>query len=315
MHDELGTRLREETAQYVRTLHPRGPAEARKRGDQRRRRAAAISAALAIMLLAGGGTTAYALSTLHGRTGAPIAPASTKSPEPAPSPFRSPAVTPKAAMPSASPPLISADPAPTRRQQAANWDVDGDGRPDRARLVYLGGYGPDNWELVVDMTTLGRQAVRFTGSPVLPGNTAAPTIAGSVDADMDGHAEIFVKADSGASTESWTIFKLAGRQVRQVTTGRRPLRLPVGGSVTHQGGFRCDGAQFVTVSEAGESPGYTTWTYQRDTYAWSGAELVPVSRQTGQVTSAQPGSPPAAYRGVRCGGLPQSAPPYTRSTG
>ncbi len=182
-------------------------------------------------------------------------------------------------------------------------------------LVYLGGDGPDNWELVVDMTTLGQQAVRFTGSPVLPGSTAAPTIAGSADADRDGHAEVFVKVDSGASTQSWTIFKLAGGRIRQVTSQGRPVRLAVGGSVTHQGGFRCDGARFVTVSEGAEPPGYTTWTYERDIFAWSGAELVPVSKRTGKVTSAQPGSPPAAYSGVSCGGLPQYAPPYTPSTG
>jgi hypothetical protein len=90
--------------------------------------------------------------------------------------------------------------APARGRQAANWDVDGDGRRDRARLVYLGGYGPDNWALVVDMTTLGPQTIRFTGEVVLPGNVDAPTIAGSVDADRDGHAEIFVKVSSGAST-------------------------------------------------------------------------------------------------------------------
>jgi len=190
-------------------------------------------------------------------------------------------------------------------------DVDGDGRPDRARLVYLGGYGPDNWGLVVDMTTLGQQAVRFTGDPVLPGNTAAPTIAGSADADRDGHAEIFVKTTAGASTQFWTIFKLAGRQLRQVTIGGKPVRLAVNGSLTHQGGFRCDGARFVTVSEATEPPRYTTWTYERDTYAWSGAELVPVSTRTGQVTAAKPGSPPAAYSGVSCGDLPQLAPDYT----
>jgi hypothetical protein len=190
-------------------------------------------------------------------------------------------------------------------------DVDGDGHPDRARLVYLGGYGPDNWELVVDMTALGQQAVRFTGDPVLPGNTAAPTIAGSADATGDGHAGIFVKTTAGASTQFWTIFKLAGRQLRQVTIQGKPVRLAVNGSLTHQGGFRCDGARFVTVSEATEPPRYTTWTYQRDTYAWSGAELMPVSAQTGRVTAAKPGSPPAAYSGVSCGGLPQLAPAYT----
>jgi hypothetical protein len=198
----------------------------------------------------------------------------------------------------------------TRGWQAVG-DVDGDGHPDRARLVYLGGYGPDNWELVVDMTRLGQQTVRFTGSVLLPGNTAAPTITGSVDADRDGHAEIFVKVDSGASTQFWTIFKLAGRHLRQVTTQGQPVRLAVGGSVTHQGGFRCEGAHFVTVSEATGPPGYKTWTYQRDTLAWSGANLVPISKRTGQVSSTQPGSPPAAYTGVSCGGLPQLAPPWT----
>jgi len=226
------------------------------------------------------------------------------------------ATTPTAATPSATSPSAGPSPAisPTPGWQAVG-DVDGDGRRDRARLVYLGGYGPGNWELIVDMTTLGQQAVRFTGDPVLPGNTAAPTIAGSVDADRDGHADIFVKVSSGASTQFWTIFKLVGRQLRQVTSQGQPVRLAVNGTVTHQDGFRCDGAQFVTVSEATEPPGYTTWTYERDTYAWSGAELVPVSKQAGQVTSAQPGNPPAAYSGVSCGDLPQYAPAYTPSTG
>lgn len=205
--------------------------------------------------------------------------------------------------------------SPARVRPEAISDVDGDGRPDRAWLLYLGGNGADNWALVVDMSTLGQQSVRFTGDPVLPGNTAAPTIAGSADADRGGHAEIFVKVSSGASTQFWTIFKLVRGHIRQVTSQGQPVRLAVNGSVTHQGGFRCDGTQFVTVSEATGPPGYTTWSYERDTYAWSGAELVFVSRRTGHVTSAQPGSPPAAYTGVSCGGLPQYAPLYTSSAG
>ena len=221
--------------------------------------------------------------------------------------------------PSATSSSASAGPSPTisptRGREAADWDVDGDGHRDRARLVYLGGYGPDNWELVVVMTTLGQQIVRFTGDPVLPGNIDAPTIAGSVDADRDGHAEIFVKVDSGASTQFWTIFKLVGGRIRQVTSQGQPVRLAVGGSVTHQGGFRCDGDLFVTVSEGAELPRQTTWIYEREIYAWSGAELVLVSARTGRVTSAQPASPPAAYSGVSCGDLPQYAPFYTPSTG
>ena len=165
------------------------------------------------------------------------------------------------------------------------------------------------------MTSLGRQAVRFTGDPVLPGNIAAPTIAGSVDAGRDGHAEILVKTASGASTQLWTVFTLAGRQIQQVTSQGQPVRLAVNGTLTHQDGFRCDGAQFVSVSEATEPPRFTGWTCRYDTFAWSGAELVPVSRRTGQVTSARPGSPPAGYSGVSCGDLPQYAPPYTASAG
>jgi hypothetical protein len=225
------------------------------------------------------------------------------------------ATTPAAATPSAtSPPAGPSAAIPPAPGWQAAGDVDGDGRRDRARLVYLGGYGPDNWELVVDMTTLGQQAVRFTGDPVLPGNIDAPTIAGSVDAGRDGHAEILVKVSSGASTQFWTIFKLVRRQIRLVTVQGQPVRLAVNGSVTHQDGFRCDGTQFVTVHE-GVARNDTTWNYERDTYTWEGSTLVFVSRRTGQVTSAQPGNPPAAYSGVSCGDLPQYAPAYTPSTG
>jgi hypothetical protein len=209
--------------------------------------------------------------------------------------------------------------AATSKVAKPSWqtvgDVDGDGHPDRARLVYLGGYGPDNWELVVDMTSLGQQTVRFTGGPVLPGNLDAPTIAGSTDAERNGHAQVFVKVTSGASTQFWTIFTLVGRQLRQVTLGGQPVRLAVNGTLTHQGGFRCDGARFVTVSEGVGLPGYITWSWARDTFAWSGAELVPVSKQTGQVTAARPGDPLAAYSGVSCGDLPQYAPDYPQPAG
>ena len=197
---------------------------------------------------------------------------------------------------------------------APDWDIDGDGRADAVRLVYLGGYGPDNWRLDVDMTSLGRQIVRFTGSPILPGNTAAPTIAGSVDADRDGHAEVFVKVDSGASTQFWTIFRLVGGQIAQVTVKGTPLRLAVGGSVTHQDGFRCLGAKLVTVAEETAPPNYIVWTYQRDTLAWERSALVVVSEQTGQIRSSRVAVPPAAYTGVRCGDLPQYAPGFMAAT-
>ena len=120
---------------------------------------------------------------------------------------------------------------------------------------------------------------------------------------------------SRVSTQFWTIFTLVGRQIRQVTIKGQPVRLAVGGTLTHQGGFRCARGQLVTVTEGTELPRYVKWLYERDTYAWSGAELVLGSKRTGQVTSARPGSPPAAYSGVSCGDLPQYAPLYTPSPG
>ncbi len=97
----------------------------------------------------------------------------------------------------------------------------GPGRRDRAWLVYLGGSGRDNWELVVQLTTHDRQTVRFTGDPVLAGNTAAPTIAGAVGTD------VYVKVDAGASTQFWTIFKPVGGRIRQVAIKGQPVRIPV----------------------------------------------------------------------------------------
>jgi len=64
-----------------------------------------------------------------------------------------------------------------------------------------------------------------------------------VDAGRGRHAEIFVKADSGAATQFWTIFKLVHGHIAQVTTDGQPVRLAVGGSVTIQGGFRCNGTR------------------------------------------------------------------------
>jgi hypothetical protein len=71
----------------------------------------------------------------------------------------------------------------------------------------------------------------------------------------------------------------------------------------------------VTVSEGVSLPGYVRWSWVRDTFAWSGAELVLISKQTGQVTATRPGDPPAAYSGVSCGDLPQYAPDYPQPAG
>jgi hypothetical protein len=189
----------------------------------------------------------------------------------------------------------STSPSTAAEGSAADWDVDGDGHPDTANAVNLSG---NDWRLTVDMTSLGKQSVDFSGSPMdVVG--PAPTIVGSVDADRDNHAEIFVKVDAGASTQFWSIFKLVGGQVVQDTVDGHPVRLALGGTVTHQGGIRCNGVQFVTVGESVAQDG-STWSYESDTYTWVGSTLVLQSKHTGQTTSS---GPPAEYSGVSCGDL------------
>ncbi len=51
-------------------------------------------------------------------------------------------------------------------------------------------------------------------------------IVAAVDANDDGHAEIFVEIGSSASSQTWTIFTLVGGHLRQVTTDGQPVRIP-----------------------------------------------------------------------------------------
>jgi len=89
----------------------------------------------------------------------------------------------------------------TRPPGARDWDVDGDGRPDSAHVVPLGKGGLNTkFLLVVQMTRLGIQKIPFTAAPSIKMPPGGPRVVGSVDADSDGRAEIFVIVDSGAST-------------------------------------------------------------------------------------------------------------------
>lgn len=185
---------------------------------------------------------------------------------------------------------------------AVDGDVDGDGRPDTARVVYRGPAPTTGtpytgeYDLVVDMTSLGRQTVAFQA---LPPSFFNARIVASVDANDDGHAELFVEIGSGASTQTWTIFTLMGGRVRQVTVGGQPIQLLVGGSVTHQDGFICQGSQFVERSATASQTGYAT---QTSTYTWDGAQLAHQSSVNGQSTLE--GS--SDYGSVRCGDFYQA---------
>jgi len=232
----------------------------------------------------------------------PTHPTPTQSPLPT---SGAPTSPPTSAAPTSSAPPPTSPPPSTRlpvERTAADWDIDGDSRPDDGRLVFLGGTGPNNWQLIVDLSSLGRQTIPFTGQIALPGN-ADLSIAGSVDADHDGHAEIFVMDQYGANTESWTIFKLADRHIVPVTAASQPMDLTVGGSVTHADGFRCAGGTLTTTSEALVPPEDKTVSYRRTTYAWDGVQLRQTSQQNGTFTGP-------LDAGVDCGDLPQVAPTH-----
>ena len=247
-----------------------------RRGARRRRavhRAAAVAAAFAVIV---GGAIAYA--TVRG-SAPPSGPAT--------------GVT------SARPP------------GARDWDVDGDGRTDSAHVVPLGKGGLNTkFLLVVQMTRLGIQKIPFTAAPSIKMPPAGPRVVGSVDADSDGRAEIFVIVDSGASTQTWTIFKLVIGRITHVTMSGGPVQLPVGGSVTVNSGFSCEGphADLVAYSYGAKS-NPKSWAVERDTYRWAGSRLVVLSKRQQTIRTSSTSPRLAKYAGVRCGDLPQFAAP------
>jgi len=200
---------------------------------------------------------------------------------------------------------------PTQSPAARNWDVDGDGLPDSAHVVPLGkGDFNTKYLLVVRMTRLGIQKIPFTAAPADKMPPTGPRVVGYVDADSDGRAEIFVRVDSGASTQFWTIFKLVNGRVRQVTTSGRPVRLSVGGSVMDNSGFSCNGpnADLVTYG-FGAKPKPKSWAVDRITYHWAGSHLVLVSNRQQTIHASETSRRLAKYAGVRCGDLTQFAAP------
>ena len=204
-------------------------------------------------------------------------------------------------------PAISVTPTPPPGPH--DWDVDGDGRPDSAHVVPLGkGDLNTKFLLVVHMTRRGIQKIPFTAAPSIKTGLTGPRLVGSVDADSDGRAEIFVMVDSGASTQFWTIFKLVDGHVTQVTMSGRPVELPVGGSVMDNFGFSCNRPHADLVTYAyGAKTTPNSWAVARSTYRWAGPRLVLVSKKQQSIHASGTSPRLAKYAGVRCGDLPQYA--------
>jgi hypothetical protein len=291
----------------------------------RRRRAAhrAGTVLLAVAVLAGGGSAALAVtsgrvpprlaSAADAQATRPVTAQTTSMDHSAPSGKQlAPVPTPSAGFSAAD----AASPQASSRfdveaSPTAGWDMDGDGRPDTAAIVPVGNAKTTSqFMLVVQLTQLGTQTVRFTATSMTDMPPHGPVIVGAADAAHDGRAELFVQVDAGCCTEFWTIFRLVNGHVGQLTASGVPVAFAVGGSVLNNGGFSCAGPDLVVRFYREQSGGPATYAFQavRDTYRWAGATLVLVSRQTTTIRGAPADPALAAYRGVSCGSLPQYEP-------
>ncbi len=151
--------------------------------------------------------------------------------------------------PTAGPSLIRPTPGATRGP-AKDGDVDGDGREDTVTATQ---------ELLTVVLSSGRTLT----APVVA--DVDPPVQGVVDVDRDGRAEVFLETTRGASTVFYTPFRYDGTRLQAVQLEGEPVRLGVGGSVTHGDGFACAQGRLVTASSTstdGERFDVTTTTYR-----------------------------------------------------
>jgi hypothetical protein len=153
--------------------------------------------------------------------------------------------------------------APASRP-AAPLDVDGDGHEDDLRIVTAperpdeeprcrrfpdatqrvqGGGGCSfnvrSTKLVAELSRLGRRKLKIASA------IADTRVLGVVDINHDGYGEIFIEIDHGASTRFFTLFRLIGEQMVQITLDGRPVSMPLGGSVTHYDVLGCRTGELV----------------------------------------------------------------------
>lgn len=173
--------------------------------------------------------------------------------------------TPRAATAAAT----TAPPAAPRSERAADGDVDGDGEVDDVAV--------QGTRVTVTLSRSGQRVSGSADSDIEP--NAPVTVAGVVDADRDGRADLFVRVAQGASTTTLRVLRYDGRVLRPVDTADRPLLLTIGGTVTHGDGFSCTDEGRLVVRAAVSDEG-TTFRVTTTTYALRGFVAEEVSRTT-----------------------------------
>ncbi|MCM3922002.1 VCBS repeat-containing protein [Frankia sp. AiPs1] len=150
---------------------------------------------------------------------------------------------------------------------APDGDVDGDGRPDRMLLSPQG-------ELTVAYSGGGRDSVTLSSGS--PGDLK---LLGAVDADADGHAEVFARVVQGANAQSATVLRYVHGHLVQVTMGGDHASLNLGGGLTNQFAWSCDTRSGEIVQWQRRS-GENDQTFQGEVrrYRFEGRTLVLTSR-------------------------------------
>jgi hypothetical protein len=181
-----------------------------------------------------------------------------------------PTATETTASPIPTPTATTASPTPAgRKKPALDGDVDGDGTADSIR------------------TSASTLTVELSGSDktvtaaVHTEDPGSPGLLGSRDVDRDGYAEVFLETAHGASTTFATPYRFDGTTLRELQLDGGPVRLGIGGTVTHGDGFRCLPSGRLEVRSVDSQDG-EAFTVHVDTYRLGTSELVLLSSVTSQ---------------------------------
>ncbi|WP_243407186.1 FG-GAP repeat domain-containing protein [Frankia canadensis] len=166
-------------------------------------------------------------------------------------------------------------PASSGSRPARDGDVDGDGRADTLTILRAG-------TLRVRYSHGGEDDVRFeTGNPAF----VDVHVLGSADADRDGHAEVFVQTDQGASIGVATMFRYVGGHLRLATLGGKQAALAYGGSTGFLASWACRPAQvpaaaLVTSTGPSSAPNIYTLDLRYYRFDQGRASLTELSHRT-----------------------------------
>jgi hypothetical protein len=188
-------------------------------------------------------------------------------------PIETPSPTPSAT-PSPTPsPTASPTPTTSRRVPARDGDVDGDGTRDSVRASAT--------VLTVELSGGGTVT-----APIHAESPRSAPVLGYADVDRDGRSEVFVETEEGASTQFVTPYRYDGKVLHELQLDGGPVRLGIGGSVTHGEGFRCPSGGLEVLSS--DSPDGSSYTVHVSTYRLTATQLLLVSTRTQQGKQGDP---------------------------